>query len=382
MPASRREFLFLSAAALGAVGLRGAGTTPMRAAVIGHTGRGDYGHGLERIVAGRPGAELVALADPDAAGRQRTAKSLGVTRTYADWRELLVHERPQLVSLAMRHADQHAEIALGCLQAGAHLYVEKPFTRSAIEADAVLQEARSRNLRVAVAHTMRMMPVVQKLRAALADGVIGELRELRAYGKQDQRAGGEDLMVLGTHLFDFMRCFAGDPEWCSAQVLQSGRMIGKEDRRLVKDNVGWVAGDQVNAQFGFAHGVVGSFTSDARLRETVGHWGMELHGSKGVARLNCDIAPQVFLRTGTAWSESGRRDDWKPFAAELARSAPEHNAAPVADWLEAIRADREPECSGRNGAWAVEMVMAVYESALSRNRVPFPLSRREHPLGD
>lgn len=367
---------------MGAVGLRAAGASPLRAAVIGHTGRGDYGHGLERIFVGRPGIELVALADPDAAGRQRTAKSLGVTRTYADWRELLARERPQLVSLAMRHADQHAEIALACLQAGAHLYVEKPFTRSAIEADAVLKEARSRNLKVAVAHTMRMMPVVQKLRAALADGVIGELRELRAYGKQDQRAGGEDLMVLGTHLFDFMRCFAGDPEWCSAQVLQSGRMIGKEDRRLVKDNVGWVAGDQVNAQFGFAHGVVGSFTSDARLRETVGHWGMELHGSNGVARLNCDLAPQVFLRSDTGWSASGRRDEWKPFAAELARSAPEHNAAPVADWLEAIRADREPECSGSNGAWAVEMVMAVYESALARNRVPFPLSRREHPLGD
>lgn len=379
---SRRDFLLLAAGAVSAAGPRAAGVSPLRAAVIGHTGRGDYGHGLERIFAGRAGVELVGLADSDAAGRRRTANSLGVPRTYADWRELLAQERPQLVSLAMRHADQHAEIALGCLQSGAHLYVEKPFARSAVEADAALREARSRNLKVAVAHTMRMMPAVRKLRAVLADGVIGELRELRAYGKQDQRAGGEDLMVLGTHLFDFMRCFAGDPQWCSAQGLQSGRMIGKEDRRLVKDDVGWVAGDQVNAQFGFAHGAVGSLTSDARLRDTVGYWGMELHGSKGVARLICDLAPRVFLRSGTAWSESGRRDDWKPFAAELAQSAPDHNAAPVADWLEAICADREPECSGRNGAWAVEMVMAVYASALSRDRVSFPLGRREHPLGD
>lgn len=308
------------------------------------------------------------------------AKSLGAPRAYADWRELLERERPQLVSVAMRHADQHAEIALGCLQAGAHLYVEKPFTRTPLEAKGVLKEAQSRGLRVAVAHTMRLTPIARKLRQALADGLIGELREMRAYGKQDQRAGGEDLMVLGTHLFDFMRCFAGDPQWCSAQVLHGGRAITRSDRRQVKDNVGWVAGDQVNAQFGFAQGVVGTFTSDARLRETTGHWGIELHGSKGVARLNCDIEPRVFLRQATPWTNSGRRDEWIPFAPELAQSPPEHNLAPVTDWLEAIRSNREPECSGHNGAWAVEMVMAVYDSALLRAQVVFPLAGGEHPL--
>lgn len=357
-----------------------AGAAPLRAAVIGHTGRGDYGHGLDRIFAGRPGLELVGIADPDEAGRRRTAKSLGAPRAYAGWRELLERERPQLVSVAMRHADQHAEIALGCLQVGAHLYVEKPFTRTALEAKGVLKEAQSRGLKVAVAHTMRLTPIARKLRQALADGLIGELREMRAYGKQDQRAGGEDLMVLGTHLFDFMRCFAGDPQWCSAQVLQGGRAITRSDRRQVKDSVGWVAGDQVNAQFGFAQGVVGTFTSDARLRETTGHWGIELHGSKGVARLNCDLEPRVFLRKTTPWTTSGRRDEWVPFAPELAQSPPEHNVAPVSDWLEAIRSDREPECSAYNGAWAVEMVMAVYQAALSRSRVSLPVGPIEHPL--
>lgn len=380
MTTSRRDFLLLSVGALGAAGLRAAGVAPWRAAVIGHTGRGDYGHGLDRIFVGRDGIELVGIADPDEAGRRRATKSLGAPRAYADWRELLERERPQLVSVAMRHADQHAEIALGCLQAGAHLYVEKPFTRTPLEAKVVLKEAQSRGLKVAVAHTMRLTPIARKLRQALADGLIGELREMRAYGKQDQRAGGEDLMVLGTHLFDFMRCFAGDPQWCSAQVLQGGRAISRSDRRQVKDNVGWVAGDQVNAQFGFAQGVVGTFTSDARLRETTGHWGIELHGSKGVARLNCDLEPRVFLRDVTPWTKSGRRDEWVPFAPELAQAPPEHNVAPVSDWLEAIRSNREPECSAHNGAWAVEMVMAVYEAALSRSRVSLPVGPMEHPL--
>ena len=46
----------------------------------------------------------------------------------------------------------------------------------------------------------------------------------------------------------------------------------------------------------------------------------------------------------------------------------------------AIAKNREPECSGRNGAWAVEMAMAVYHAALSGKRVSFPLVSRNHPL--
>ena len=54
----------------------------------------------------------------------------------------------------------------------------------------------------------------------------------------------------------------------------------------------------------------------------------------------------------------------------------------VDDWLEAIRANREPACSGRGGMKAVEMVMAVYEAGLSGKRVSFPLANRHHPLGE
>lgn len=227
---------------------------------------------------------------------------------------------------------------------------------------------------------MRMMPQVVNLRSAVADGLIGDLRELRAWGKQDQRAGGEDMMVLGTHLFDLMRMFAGNPESVSAQVLEHGRLITRADRRQVKDNVGWVAGDQVSASIRFREGVQGSFTSDGRLRETIGHWGLELVGSRGVARINCDLAPNVFIRSGAGWSATGRVDTWKPLDPSLVGSPPDHQAGPVGDWLDAVRKGTEPECGARNAAWAVEMVMAVYASSLSGARVRVPLPERWHPL--
>ncbi len=351
-----------------------------KAAVIGHTGRGDYGHGLESIFGNRPNIELVAVADPDPAGRARTAAKIGAPRHYADYREMLDWERPNLVSLAMRHAHQHHAIALAALKAGAHVYCEKPFVTAPVEADELLAEAERRRLKIAVAHTMHMMPEIVRLKQAVAEGLLGELVEVRTFGKQDTRAGGEDMMVLGSHLFDLLRLFLGDPLWCTARVLGQGRDITPADRRLVKDNVGYVAGDQVFAEFAFPKGVNATFTSDAKLRETVGHWGIEFFGSKGAARINCDIAPNVFVRRSTSWKPEGKTDAWEPLDMSQVKSPPPHNLCPMGDWLDAIAKDREPECSGRNGAWAIEMVMAVYHAALSGKRVPFPLNVRTHPL--
>jgi len=352
----------------------------LKAAVIGHTGRGDYGHGLEKIFAGRQGVELVALADLDETGRKRVAGRIGALRSYASHRELLEREQPHLASVAMRHADQHFEIVRDCLRAGVHVYCEKPFVTAPDEADALLVEAKKRQLKIAVAHTMRMMPTMVRLRQSVREGLLGDLVEMRAHGKQDARAGGEDMMVLGSHLFDLMRMFVGDPVSCSGRVLEKGRDVTRADRRFVKDNVGYVAGDEVFAELAFKNGVRATFTSSARLRETLGHWGIELFGTRGVARINCDLAPNVFVRHAGEWGEKGATDSWEPLDVALLKSPPDHNLGPVGDWLEAIAQDREPECSGRNGAWAVEMVSAIYQSALRKAQVSFPLLARAHPL--
>lgn len=368
------------AAARGVLGGEGKGV--LRGVVIGHSGRGDYGHGLETIFEGRAGVEVVGVADPDVRRGEAVARRIGARRAYGDWREMVAAERPQVASLAMRHADQHHEIGLGLLRAGCHVYCEKPFTRDAAEADALLVEAERRGLKVAVAHTMRMTPPVVAARRFLAEGGLGEVIQLRAHGKQDGRAGGEDMMVLGTHLFDLMLAVAGRPEFCAARVLAGGRPVGRGDRRETRDNVGWVAGDQVFAHFGFGKGVEGTFTSSAGLRETLGPWGLEILGSKGAMRILCDIEPRVFTRGAASWSGKGGKGGeggWRPLEG-VPEGFPPHNAAPVEDWLRCVANGGEPECGGRNGALAVEMAMGVYAAALAGGRVEFPLVERGHPL--
>lgn len=365
---------------MGLAWARNADAGATRAAIIGHTGRGDYGHDLDLIFQGRPAVRVVGVADPDPAGRKKARARSGAEREYEDYRDLLREEHPALVSVGMRHADQHREVIRACLDAGAHVYCEKPFTMFPAESDELLAEAQRRHLKIAVAHNMRLMPATVALQRYVASGQLGELVEMRAYGKQDARAGGEDMMVLGTHLFDLMRLLAGPARSCTAEVWQGERPITRQDARVCRDHVGWVAGDRVFASFQFGRSVTGTFTSAAALKDTIGHWGLELYGSKGVARLLCDLVPVALVKAPSAWGKEGRRDEWKPIelAGITAPPTPQFNA--VSDWLRSIETDQEPACSGTHGAAAVEMAMAVYTAALSGRRVDFPLTDRRHPL--
>ena len=387
---SRRTFLTGSAAVLGSLAgglpLRGEdGPAPgaLRAAVVGHTGRGDYGHGLDVIFNDVPGVTVVALADPDEAGRAKAATRCGAARQYANYREMLEKEKPELVSIAPRHTDQHRDMALAAIAAGGHLIMEKPIATDPAEADEILAAADAAKRKVAVAHQMRLAPRIARLKRSIGDGLIGDLLHVEAWGKQDQRAGGEDMMVLGTHLFDLIRLFAGDPQWCTARVLQSGKEISKADARPAGEAIGPVAGDEIFAQFAFPDGVNATFNSRGRLREVAGSWGIELTGSKGSVRLLTAIEPHVLVSPAGKWEPAGRSDQWRPLDGMPGSddAFPPANRRVVDDWLEAIRADREPVCSGRNAAAAVEMVMAVYQAALSGARVAMPLADRKHPLG-
>src|SRR5688572_14267832 len=192
---SRRTFLAASAitAALGPSLLAGA-AGKYRAAIIGHTKQGDYGHGLDVIFNDRQNIEVVAVADPDAEGRAKAKERSRARNDYADYRAMLEKERPQLVSVAMRWTEHHHAICKAALEAGAHLFVEKPFTTTLAEADELLALADKKKLKIAVAHQMHLAPGIVNLRSKLAEGLIGDVLQIRAHGKQDSRAGGEDML--------------------------------------------------------------------------------------------------------------------------------------------------------------------------------------------
>jgi predicted dehydrogenase len=385
----RRRFLGAAVlvAAAPVLTAAGAGAPKYRAAIIGHTGRGNFGHDLDLIFKHRRDVEVVAVADHDATGRARAAERSGAKRQYADYREMLRAERPQLVSVAPRYTDQHFEMIAASLEAGAHVYAEKPFTRTLAEADRLLAMSDQSGLRIAVAQQMRLAPSVTHLKRAVDGGLIGDLLQVRCWGKQDRRAGGEDMMVLGVHLFGLVRYFAGTPLWCTAWVRQNGRDITQADARSASEEIGLVAGDEIEAQFAFSDSVAAFFVSRARLVQGFGHWGLELIGSRGTALVLMDAYPRVYYIEPGGYGEHGRVDRWSqvpddptPILSADEKDMVAANRRAVDDWLEAIEQKRQPTCGGLVAMQSLEMVMAVYEAALSGGRASLPLVRREHPL--
>src|SRR5437870_4357629 len=101
-----------------------------RVAVIGRTGKGDYGHGLDQVWSRVKNIDVVAVADADEKGRAAAAERLKAPRTYTDFQEMLAKERPQIVSVAPRWVDCHREMVLACAEMGASVFLEKPMCRS------------------------------------------------------------------------------------------------------------------------------------------------------------------------------------------------------------------------------------------------------------
>ncbi len=389
----RRDFLHQTSGAVAlALGAKvwGAGSpasgAPLTAAVIGHTGRGNFGHSLELIFQNRPGIEVVALADPDSAGRAKAQARVHARQTYADYREMLAKERPQLVCVAPRWSDQHHAMVSAALGVGAHVYCEKPFTLTLAEADELLALAGRTRRKIAVAHQGRVAPATLLLKQRWDEGQFGELLEIRVHGKQDKRAGGEDMLVLGTHQFDLVRFFAGDPLWCTARIFQGGREVTAADARKVTEDIGPVIGDEIEALFALPQGVNVHYTSRAKNAAAAGPWGMELIGTKGSARLLNDQHTQVYALHSGALTAPGQTREWRPLAPGSTASnlelggATTANARVVDDWLAAIAGDREPGCSGFAAMKALEMIHAVFTAGITRARVALPLRSRAHPL--
>ena len=73
-----------------------------RAAAIGRTGGGNYGHGLHLAYKGLDNVEFVAVADHDEAGREKAKAETGAKRAYADYHEMLEKEELDIVSVCPR----------------------------------------------------------------------------------------------------------------------------------------------------------------------------------------------------------------------------------------------------------------------------------------
>lgn len=378
-----------AAALTAAAYLRAAGANERpRAAVIGRTGHGNYGHSLDKVWLKIPEVDLIAVSDDDPQGLVDAAKRLKVKQAFADYREMLDEIKPHLVSIAPRWLDRHYEMAMACAERGIHMYLEKPFVQTLAEADKLIATCERTRTKLAIACQSHYSPKLPVAKQLIEQGKIGKVLEYRARGKEDHRGGAEDLWVLGTHALDLIGYFGGKPEWCFATLTEEGEPVTKADIRNGNEGLGPLAGDAVQASYGMPDGSTAFFASRRQLGQGDNRFGLQIFGSEGVLEVMPNYMGSVKLLLDPAWSPGRSNKAWIDVSsAGVGQPEPitkvgnaEGNRIAVLDLLAAVEEDREPLCGMYKSRDTLETIHAVFESHRLQKQVAIPLTNRQHPL--
>jgi predicted dehydrogenase len=181
---------------------------------------------LDRLLA-HGGVEIVGCSDSDlqaargladrASQQSGQSDNSGAVPAFADHRELLSQRSPHALAIFTPHLS-HYRLTMDALQAGCHVFIEKPLTTNGQEAADIVSLARGRNLRVGVGHQFRLCPSLVEARRRLAAREIGAVRMITAllarpwsstldrkessWRYDPQVAGSGILADAGDHLID------------------------------------------------------------------------------------------------------------------------------------------------------------------------------------
>lgn len=359
-----------------------------RVGVIGSTGKGNYGHGLDTAWNAIPQTQVVAVADDNRAGLAKAAQKLKVEDAFTDYRQMMDKVEPDIVAVCPRWVDQHRDMTIAAAERGIHVYMEKPFCRTPAEADQIVAAADKHKVKVAVAHPTRYSPLLTTIQQLIKDGAIGKVLEYRARGKEDRRGGGEDLWVLGTHVMDMIRALGGKPKWCYATMDQDGHPVTNADVKPGNEGLGPLAGDHVEAMYGMPDGSTAYFGSRRNKQGNPSRYALQIHGSKGVIELLEGTIPSVKILQDPGWSPGRSGKQWQAVSsAGIGKpeplTGPEYSARhtlAIRDFLDAIENNRDPLDGPKFARDVTEMIVAVFASHMSGGRVNLPLETRGNPL--
>ena len=197
----------------------------LRAALIGY---GAWGANVARNAALLDGCRLTAIADRSAARARQARRDHPGIAVVGDGRHVVRDPAIDAVLIATP-AGAHFDLALAALEAGKHVFVEKPMTATSGEARALVDASARRNRVLMVDHTYVFSPAVRAISAALAAGAIGRSRSYASRRFNAGRVRGDavvhwDLASHDLAILDYL--FGSGPSEVAATRLD-GRSTGR-----------------------------------------------------------------------------------------------------------------------------------------------------------
>lgn len=307
--------------------------------------------GQKRAAAAK-GHEIIAVCDRHQTRAESLARQTGA-RPFQDWRAAI--DGADAVVVATTH-DQLAAIALGALEAGCHILVEKPAGRSVEDIRPIAALAASSGLVAKVGFNHRFHPAFLKARAIADQGTLGPLMFIRArYGHggrigyesewrcMPEVSGGGELIDQGSHLIDLSRWFLGELSLDYAAVPTLFWNIPVEDNcflalRSAHGAVAWLHASWTEWKNLFSFEIAGR---DGKLLVE------GLGGSYGVERLTLyRMLPEMGPPETTTWEYPFRDQSWE---------------AEFADFTAAIRERRRPSGDIVDAVANLEIVQQAYQ---------------------
>lgn len=320
--------------------------------------------------------EIVAICDLQAANMMDKKLKFDLDETvkqYTDYEEMLRNERPELVAIATE-SGKHAEIALKCMDYDCNLIIEKPIALSIKDADQIIEKADRLNLKVCANHQNRFNKSIQKIREALEKNRFGKMfygtahvrwcRDHEYYDRANWRGTWEQdggaLMNQCIHNIDLLRWMMGD---------EIEEVVGMTDRLhhdyIEAEDLGMALIKFRNGSYGIVEGTTNIYPRN--LEET-----LYLFGEKGTVKAGGQSVNVI-----EEWRFSDMLDDPEEIKRKFHENPPNvygYGHTPLyADMIDAIKKDRKPYVDAEAGKRALELVLAIYQSAYTGKIIKLPL---------
>ena len=124
--------------------------------------------------------EIVGACDSEPLMAKQFQERFPVGKCFSKLAELLAEAKPDVVHITTPPAS-HFEIAKACLEHGCHVYVEKPFTVNADQAQQLVDLAEKKEVKLTAGHNNQFTHVARRMRALVESGYLGEAVHMESY---------------------------------------------------------------------------------------------------------------------------------------------------------------------------------------------------------
>lgn len=314
-------------------------------------------------------AELAGLYNPNPVSAEKANRNFSAP-VFSEWEEFISLPGLDVVCICTP-SGMHLEPALKAIQAGKHVFVEKPIEVTLDRADQLIQAAEAHHVKLGVVFQNRFSSDFIQLNDAVKAGVFGRVlmgnaavnwfRDATYYSSSQWKGtlkydGGGALINQAIHTLDLLLEVMGEVD----------SVFGK-----VKTTLYPIEGEDLGAALvNFKSGAMGTITAGTSLYPGYPER-LEIYGTEGSAILEAGKL--------TAWNVRGMESPLKTTVQASASGSSDPNAIGFElhakqwrDFLHSIESGDRPEVDGLKSRKSLELIRAIYQSSEAEKLIRFP----------